>query len=83
MNNWSSGKLELLPTDDVEGRFFVRVKESSQEEAKAAFGDCDVITLEAHPEEFAVVTPVMTEAVYKEKAGKLGDSILGMIRVKQ
>ncbi|MDD6617148.1 MAG: homoserine dehydrogenase [Clostridiales bacterium] len=83
MNNWSSGKLELLPTDDVEGRFFVRVKGSSQEEAKAAFGDCDVITLEAHPEEFAVVTPVMTEAVYKEKAGKLGDSILGMIRVKQ
>ena len=42
-----------------------------------------MITLEAHPEEFAVVTPVMTEAVYKEKAGKLGDSILGMIRVKQ
>lgn len=83
MNNWSSGKLELLPTDDVECRFFVRMKESSRDEAETVFGECEIMTLSEHPEEFAVVTPVMTEAVYKEKAGKLGDSVLAMIRVKR
>lgn len=85
MNNWSSGKLELMSTDDVQARFFVRIQGSQAEmleAVKAEMGDCEAIALENHPEEFAVVTPVMSEKEYKVHGEKLGDKILGMIRVK-
>lgn len=85
MNNWSSGKLELMSTDDVQARFFVRFAGTRAElldEVKAQFGDVETVSLENHPEEFAVITPVMTEAEYKAKADQLSSKILSMIRVK-
>ncbi len=85
MNNWSSGKLELMSTDDVQARFFVRIQGSQAEmldAVKAEMGDCEVIALENHPEEFAVITPVMSEKEYKAHGERLGDKILSMIRVK-
>lgn len=85
MNNWSSGKLELMSTDDVQARFFVRFAGTQAElldEVKAQFGDVEVISLENHPEEFGVITPIMTEAEYKAKADKLSSKILSMIRIK-
>ena len=85
MNNWSSGRLELMSTDDVQARFFVRFAGTQAElldEVKTQFGDVEVLSLETHPEEFAVITDVMTEAEYKAKADKLDGKILSMIRIK-
>lgn len=85
MNNWSSGKLDLLPLDDVEQKFFVRIagKQSQMlEGVQEVFGQCQVIALDDATEEFAVITPVMTEAQFKAGAAKLGDQVLSTIRVK-
>lgn len=85
MNNWSSGKLELMSTDDVQAKFFLRFAGSQAElldEVKSRLGDVEVITLENYPQEFGVITPVMTEAQYKAKADSLSSKILSMIRVK-
>jgi homoserine dehydrogenase len=85
MNNWSSEKLELLPIDQVENSFFVRIQgtvEETLKQVEAQFGNCEVITLENHPQEFAVITPVLTEKAYREGGEKLGDKILSCIRIK-
>lgn len=85
MSDWSSEQMELMSTDAVEGQFFVRISGKTDEmrtAVEAAFGVCKITALPEHPEEFAVVTPVMTEADYKAAAAKLGSQVIHMIRVK-
>ena len=82
-NNWSNEEMTLMDPDSVEGRFFVRVKDTSLDDVDKAFGKVDaVIEPDALPEEFGFITGLMTQGEYKERVKALGDNVLGMIRVK-
>ena len=81
--NWSNKEMTLMDPDSVEGRFFVRVKDTSVDDVDKAFGKVDaVIEPDALPEEFGFITGLMTQGEYKERVKALGDNVLGMIRVK-
>ena len=82
MTNWSSYALELMDMDEVEGRFFVRVSDTTMDEVEKAFGDVQTIEPDDLPDEFGFITPVMKQAEYKEKISKLTGKVLAMIRVK-
>ena len=82
MTNWNSHALELMDVDDVEGRFFVRVSDTTMDEVEKAFGDVQTIEPDDLPDEFGFITPVMKQAEYKEKISKLTGKVLAMIRVK-
>ena len=82
MTNWSSYALKLMDMDEVEGRFFVRVSDTTMDEVEKAFGDVQTIEPDDLPDEFGFITPVMKQAEYYEKISKLTGKVLAMIRVK-
>ena len=51
-------------------------------EAEEIFGEVQTVSLDNHPGEIGIVTSSMKQREYKEKAAKLGDRVLTMIRVK-
>ena len=56
-NNWSNEEMTLMEPDSVEGRFFVRVKDTSLDEVDKAFGKVEaVIEPDSLPEEFGSVS---------------------------
>ena len=56
-NNWSNEEMTLMEPDSVEGRFFVRVKDTSLDEVDKAFGKVEaVIEPDSLPEEFGFIT---------------------------
>lgn len=84
MTLWSSKKLNLDDIKNSEKKFFVRLEGDAgkrQAELKEVFGDVKVITLDDVKGEFAVITPVMTEAMYEEAAAKIS-GIITRIRVE-
>ena len=82
-NNWSNEEMTLMEPDSVEGRFFVRVKDTSLDEVDKAFGKVEaVIEPDSLPEEFGFITRLMTQGEYKARVTALGENVLGMIRVK-
>lgn len=82
MTNWTSKPLQLMELDEVEGRFFVRVKGMTVEQVKSVFGEVEIINLKQLPGEFAFITTRMTQGKYREKAVQLNGGIHSMIRVK-
>lgn len=76
---WSEEKLQLADIGAVENRFFVRTG-ASAEEAKAVFGDIQVID-DVADGELGFVTETMSEAEYQKKAAKLS-GFISMIRVE-
>ncbi len=83
MKPWSSSKLELSDISEDTKKFFVRIegsKTAKKNSVEAVFGEVSYIEIEGL-DEFAFITPVMSEAEYSDKAAKL-DGILGMIRVE-
>lgn len=78
MTMWKNEKLTLLPIEDTCKRFFVRLEGDSsvrKAEAEAAFGPVEVLNVAGLDGEFGVVTEVMTEREYKERAAKLSGVI--------
>lgn len=67
--SWSEEKKELLDIMKVEVSYFVRVAYGSKEKALAAvnkvFGNVETIELDGVEDEFAFISPVMTEAAFK------------------
>ena len=82
MTNWSSKPLKLMSMDQVEGRFFVRVKGTTVEQVKEVFDQVEIVNLKELPGEFGFVTSVMKQGEYETKAAKLNGSVVTMIRVK-
>ena len=80
--NWSNEPMTLRPMDEVEGRFFVRIKGVTPEQAEAVFGNLQIVKAAELPEEFAFITVNMTQGEYKEKISKLNGEVITMIRVK-
>lgn len=84
MMTWSSKKLELSDISDDTKKFFVRIagnKEDGKAKIEAAFGNVSYIVIDGL-DEFAIITPVMSEAEYKKAAAKI-DGIRSMIRVEE
>ena len=82
MMNWSSKPLKLVSIDQVENRFFVRVKGSLTgdiDRVQEIFGDVETVSLPDAPDEFAFVTDKMSESEYKEKEAALG-TVISRIR---
>lgn len=74
---WSQEKLTLAPVSESSRKFFVRVADAEQ--AKAVFGDVEMVDA-GIAGEAGLITPVMTEAEYAQKAAKI--DVIGMIRVE-
>lgn len=80
-SNWKEEEADLSPLDSSSRRFFVRVPVDKKEEAIRVFGmDAEQVSLEERPEETALITGIMTEQEFEQKAAKLG-GILGRIRI--
>ena len=85
MTMWKNEKLELLPIEDTEKRFFVRIsgdEKMRREETEAAFGAVTFVRAEGLENEFGIITEVMTEGEYRKIAEKF-EGILHMIRVEE
>ena len=85
-NGWSEEKLELKPMDEVEHRFFVRIKgerESLRKQLEETFGMLQYVVLPDLEGEFGFVTEQMPEGQYQSRAACLADEIISMIRVEE
>ena len=85
MTMWKNEKLELLPIEDTEKRFFVRIsgdEKMRREETEAAFGAVTFVRAEGLENEFGIITEVMTEGAYRKITEKF-EGILHMIRVEE
>ncbi len=80
MTIWSGEKQEILPFDDAEHRFFVRVKDSGGilEKIENAFGKIEMIDAGIDGE-YAFITEMMSEKKYREASGGISE-IISMIR---
>lgn len=84
-SNWSNEKLNLMPVDSVENKFFVRVSGSLEHElakVKEIFGQVEIVTVPDVADEFAFVTAPLSEAAFKEKANQLGAAVISRIRAR-
>ena len=79
MTMWKNEKLELLPIEDTEKRFFVRIsgdEKMRREETEAAFGAVTFVRAEGLENEFGIITEVMTEGAYRKIAEKFEGMLL-------
>ena len=76
-------KEALKPADhkNMKCAFFMRVPDSALDEVKAAFGDVETIKAEGLEGESGVITEVMSEADYEERAAGVS-RVLNRIRIK-
>ena len=84
MTMWKNEKLTLLPIEDTEKRFFVRISGSADErieEIENVFGPVRKVTVDELDDEFGIVTEVMTEGEYQKKSSQI-NGILHMIRIE-
>ena len=70
MTNWTSRPLELMDLADVEGRFFVRVKEATVAQVEEIFGNVQIVNLKQFPGEFAFITSEMKQGEYEGESEK-------------
>ncbi|MEG1847694.1 MAG: homoserine dehydrogenase [Lachnospiraceae bacterium] len=87
---WDEEPLALTSIDNARRRFFIRIQGKLMEQRsqmESLFGQADasdelkVIEVPEYPEEFAVVTPVMSEKEYKEKVAQIR-GFISMIRME-
>lgn len=78
---WEQEKLNLMDFAQARGRFLVRVTNAGEETADALFGPAEKIRLEEYPEEFALITPVMSEKEFAEKQERM-TGFVSRIRIK-
>lgn len=83
--SWDGEKQCLLPHGETSRKFFVRIQgniDDLQAKAEEAFGVIDVVKMEELEDEFAFITPVMTEENYAKTAARF-PQIIHMIRVEE
>lgn len=80
---WDEEKLELAQFTEIENSFFVRLSKDEgfdEESVIKAFGDIMQVVLDSKPDEYAFITPVMTEGEFIKKYEGF-ENRLNMIRV--
>jgi homoserine dehydrogenase len=83
MGGWKPEKLELVPHEETERRFYVRIKGSIEEkltDVEGALGKVEVITLDGVTDEFAVITGMIKEGAF-DKASRTLDRMINRIRI--
>lgn len=81
---WDEEKLPLMSIDEVENRFFVRMKGTLIDNlcrVEKVFGKVQALSVPELPDEFGFITDRMKEKEYREKAAQF-DNVLSMIRVR-
>lgn len=81
---WSSKKLELTDVNQVQHRFFIRVKGNEpqvKEQVAKLFETIEEVTAEGISGEYAFITHSISEQDLKEKVSSLND-VLSIIRVR-
>lgn len=76
--NWSKEKLTITSMDEMKNKFFVRISEDKENQAKELFGNIKFIDGKVANEK-GFITEEITEKEFNEKAEKLG--IITRIRV--
>ncbi|MCP1108708.1 homoserine dehydrogenase [Ohessyouella blattaphilus] len=80
---WSKEKLVPEDRGTLKWRFFIRLQDSvSEKDVLGAFTEARVIKLADVAGEYAVVTPLLSEAEYEDKIVPFKEGILQMIRVE-
>lgn len=81
-NEWNDQPLPLADSDQVSGRFFVRVQTTDLSLIRSVFGTIEQIQVPKAEGETGFVTAQMTLGQYKAKAAEIKAEILSMIRIK-
>lgn len=75
---WDAEEVKMLGIDEVERRFFFRVKAESVEKAKTLFGSgLEEVRIPEAEDECGFITPVMTEKAFEEVYGQLAGDTAG------
>lgn len=80
---WDAEEADLLSIDQVERKFFFRVKAGGEEKARELFGaSLEEVRLPEVSEECGFITPVLTEKAFAERYEKLaGFGVGGRLRI--
>ena len=82
---WNESRKEMHSIEDVSRRFFIRFHGDKKElsaQIENLFGVSKIIDAGKDSSVFAIITDVMTETEYKQKAEKIS-GITGMIRIEE
>ena len=71
MTIWQPQKLKLSDYECYQSRFFVRVKNGTEDRVKDLFGDVDICHAEGVKDEYGFVTEPMTVKTFEEKKSQL------------
>ncbi len=83
MSEWSPERQRLLPVSEIRQQFFIRMRGDKREkdEIEKIFGPVTMVDANL-PNEFGIVTGMMTEKKYQECASAMEQEIISMIRVR-
>lgn len=79
---WDAEDAKLTSIDQVERRFFVRVKEEAKEAVKKNFGDVAVIRADGITGEYGFVTEKMKEVDFAAKSENLSKMLITRMRLE-
>ncbi|MBQ2753175.1 MAG: homoserine dehydrogenase [Firmicutes bacterium] len=83
--DWDNEKMPVVPAGDTKVCAMIRFAKKDAETEKrcvAAFDGADIIRLEGHEDEFALLTKAQKESDIKDELEKLGEDVLSFIRME-
>jgi len=78
---WDKEAVQLTDIAEVKCAFFLRVSATALEMTRKVFGSGEILKVKGREDEFGYLTRSMPEKEFRKKCGKLGDAVLGTIRV--
>jgi homoserine dehydrogenase len=80
---WDAQEANLVSIDETSRKFFVRLDNKGEALAKELFGDFKPVRVEWIEDEFAFITPELTEKEFAAKYAQLAEYAYGRIRVEE
>ena len=81
MRGWTEEPAKLAEIDNVKNAFFLRVAASAKKDAEKLLKDVGMFVAPGRTEDFGYFTQPMTEKECREICEKLGEAVLGRIRL--
>ncbi|MCR4895950.1 MAG: homoserine dehydrogenase [Lachnospiraceae bacterium] len=78
---WDDTKVELLPIEETESRFFLRVKKDSIRKVLDAFPGGESILSDDVVDQAGFITPVLKTGDFDRTVEALGETVLGKMRI--
>ncbi len=79
---WDEEEADYAGLEEVENRFFLRVKTGAEEAMEALFPQGKIVRFPDRKEDFGYITVSMKEKDFQERCGILGDTVCNTIRVE-